>query len=90
MADALQNRSENNQLIKQIVDAQRINNYSSEYERTQNRVHNSATPALNRDSSTARKADFKSMGAKAVDTIHSSVDFVFKNGSASSRYEQAT
>ncbi len=70
VAYAFQNRSQNNQVRKHMVDAQKINNYSPECERIRNHHHNSATPALNRDSLAAREAHLKSMGARAADATH--------------------
>ncbi len=88
MADAFQNRGKNSQLKKRIADAQKIKNCSSEYEGIWNHVHNLAIPALNLDSLAAIKAHLKSMGARAVETIHKSVTIGLKNESEFIKDEQ--
>ena len=69
MADAFQNRSNNHLLRKQIVDAQRVKNYSSEYERIRNHVANSVTPTLTQTHLKSRAEHLRTLGARAVDTI---------------------
>ena len=69
MADVFQNRTKSTALRKEILQKQQQRNYRSEYERIRAHVEDSATPAQNKGHLRNRMANFKKLGARAVDSI---------------------
>ena len=69
MADAFQNKTKSTNLRRGILQKQQQRNYRSEYERIRAHVEDSATPSLNKDHLRGKMAQFKKLGAHAVDSI---------------------